>query len=213
VRETLDTPTDAPVLAFVGSLTPEKRVDRFLDLIREIRVHAPSAVGWIVGDGPLRRELEQQSEATGVRAHVRFTGATDDVGSILGAAELLVLLSETEDVPAVVLEAGVVRLPVVVSRVGQVADCVKDGASGVLVDASDGSAVVQACLDLLASPERRSAMGRFAADWVGREFGIAAIADRYEAFYRQVTAVRTRQTGTDGVSVAPTLACNDFGPD
>src|SRR5688500_10468994 len=72
IRRELGTPTKAPVLLSIGSLTPEKRIDRLIETFEMVHGHAPDVYLWIIGDGPLRRQLEQQTQSRGIASNVRF---------------------------------------------------------------------------------------------------------------------------------------------
>jgi glycosyltransferase involved in cell wall biosynthesis len=186
LRRRVDTPAEAPVLLSVGSLSHEKRVDRLLRLTRRIVEVQPQAHLWLVGDGPLRAELERQAEDLGVAGQTRFFGAQADVASYMNAADLFILSSDTEGIPAVVLEAGWLGLPVVATRVGGLPECVLDGETGLLVDPVDEAALAQAVAGLLKDPLLRAEMGDRARAWVESRFTMDAIARRYVDFYRQV---------------------------
>ncbi|GIV76561.1 MAG: hypothetical protein KatS3mg050_0955 [Litorilinea sp.] len=189
VRHATDTPGDAAVLLFVGSLSVEKRPDRFLRVVAQVARRCPHLHAWLVGAGPLREALEQQAATLGLAERVHFLGVQADVFSLMAAADLLLLTSDTEGVPAVVLEAGAMGLPVVAGRVGGVPEAVRHGETGLLVDPQDEAGFVVAVQALLAAPERRAAMGRRARDWVVKEFNMEKIALQYLEFYRQIWTV------------------------
>lgn len=185
VREEIGTPEPAPVAIYLGSLSAEKRIDRLLRVALAVAARLPALELWIVGDGPLRRELEEKAPDGG-RLRVRWLGAREEVASLLAAADLLLLTSDTEGVPGVVLEAGWLGLPAVATRVGGVAECVVDGETGVLADPDDEAALADAAGALLADPERRRRMGSAAHDLVAERFTLGPLAERYLDFYRRV---------------------------
>ncbi|MCB0164579.1 MAG: glycosyltransferase family 4 protein [Anaerolineae bacterium] len=185
LRRQLQTPADAPVLIFVGSLTKEKRPDRLLRVFQQVQAKISSARLWIVGGGSLRSVLEQQAQTMGL-ANVNFLGVQSEVASLLNAADLFVLTSDTEGIPAVVLEAGASGLPVVATCVGGLAECVTDGQTGYLLPPQDESGQVQAILSLLQQPEQRRRMGQAAKQWVQTTFSIEHITQQYLNFYNRV---------------------------
>jgi glycosyltransferase involved in cell wall biosynthesis len=189
-REDLDEASGAlprvPVLLFVASLSPEKRPERALDVLKYVRETLPCARLWVVGDGPMRSELESRAQAMGLHDAVRFFGVQNDVGSFFSAADTLLLTSDTEGVPAVVLEAGFCGIPVVASAVGGVPECVSDGVTGFLVAPGDIGAAGEACLRLLRDVELRDRLGGMARKVVREQYTITAIATRFSAFYEQL---------------------------
>ncbi|MFL5738477.1 MAG: glycosyltransferase family 4 protein [Actinomycetota bacterium] len=128
--------------AFVGRLVAHKQVDRVLEAIAR-------SPGWeldVVGDGPERARLESRAAGLGVGERVTFHGDVphERVARVLAAADALVLASDYEGLPHVVLEALAVGTPVVAPVVGGVGDVVEDGVSGLLLPSSDAGALARA---------------------------------------------------------------------
>jgi glycosyltransferase involved in cell wall biosynthesis len=169
-------------LAFVGRLIPLKRVDMLLDLVA-----AMPDVGLVVaGDGPEQSALIRAAHNLGIDDRVQFTGAIDEesVWSLLSQCELLVLNSTTENCPHVVLEAMAVGLPVVATRVGGVPEIVKDGITGILVDAGKPAELKSAVAKLLSDPELRRNLGMAGKASIGR-FSWPSAADAVASVLRQ----------------------------
>lgn len=186
-KETGVTETDTVIL-YAGSISPEKRLDRMLRVFMAALDRMPDLKLWIVGGGPLRRGLEEES--TGL-AGVTFFGPSPDVASFMNAADILMLTSDTEGVPAVVLEAGYMGLPVLASRVGGLSECITDGETGVLVDPDDEEGFVRALLGLAGEdPHRRSVMGERARKRMLEHYSIDKIAKSYVAFYQKVSGLK-----------------------
>lgn len=186
VRRETNTPPEAPVVLFVGSLSPAKRPDRLLRVVRQAVAHRPDLHLWLIGDGPLRAELEQQAAALGLAGQVRFLGVRSDVGDYMQAAALLLLTSDSEGIPRVILEAGLMGLPVVSSRVGGIAEFVVSGQTGLLAPPEAEDELAQAVVQLLDAPDARREMGQQAQALIEANYTTAHIARQYLAFYRQV---------------------------
>lgn len=124
-------PLSAPLVAYVGALTAQKNVEQ---VIRSVAL-VPDARLVVVGAGPHEPVLRTLTEQ--VSAEVIFTGAVRDPRSIYAAADVVALTSRTEGVPTVLLEAALMGLPVVASRVGGIPETVLEGRSGLLVDLDD----------------------------------------------------------------------------
>lgn len=180
----------APALLFVGNLTVQKRPDRFLRAAARVQAALPALRVWLVGDGPLRAELEAQAQRLGLNA--RFWGYQRAVGPWIAASDLLAVTSDSDGIPAVVLEAGYLARPTVATRVGGMAECVIDGETGLLVEAQDEADLAAAIGGLLADPQRRTAMGAAAARLVRQRFLIDSVAAEYRRFYEAVLAQRAR---------------------
>jgi glycosyltransferase involved in cell wall biosynthesis len=173
-------------LLFLGSLVPQKRPDRFVRLIARIAERNARCYGWIVGDGFLRDETERQARELGIEDKVRLFGYQADIGRFLTASELYVLTSDTEGLPATVLEAGFLGVPVVSTDVGGVYEGVIQGETGVLVPRDDEDALSDAICWLAHDKTARDKMGERARDRFEAEFTISKIAQEYMQFYRQI---------------------------
>lgn len=119
---------EAPLLLYVGRLATEKRVD----WLRPVLDALPETHLAIVGDGPVRLELEERFSGT----PTIFTGYLegDDLAQAYASADVFVFPSANETFGNVVLEAMASGLPVIASRAGGPVDHVADGENGFLLD-------------------------------------------------------------------------------
>lgn len=151
-------------LAIVGRLAPEKGHAPFLRAAAEWLKARPKVRLMIVGDGPLRAELELLVSALGLNEQVVFTGQRNDVAALLRAARVLVVPSLREGLGYVALEAMAAGCPVAAYAVGGIPEIIEDGVNGLLAPPGDADA-------LLANIDRvvrdRALAGRLAA--AGRE--------------------------------------------
>jgi glycosyltransferase involved in cell wall biosynthesis len=119
-------PGDGPILLYVGRLAPEKRID----LIRPVLDAVPGSRLAIVGDGPIRAELERLFEGTPTRFLGYLTG--EDLATAYASSDIFTFPSENETFGNVVTEAMASGLPVVAARRGGPVEHVKDGENGFL---------------------------------------------------------------------------------
>ena len=195
VREQLDCNPDTPVLIYVGSLTQEKRVDRLLRIVRKVAEHLPELRVWLIGDGSMRQQLEGQSHDQRIDKNVRFLGTREDIASLLTAADLFVLTSDTEGIPASILEAAFLEVPALATRVGSISECIRDGETGFLIPPQEEDLFVVHILRLLNGPAEKAMLGKQARKWVQENFSMDLIASKYLDFYQNVLS-RIRN-GTD----------------
>ena len=120
----------------------------------------PEARLCIVGDGPLRPELEAQAAGLALGDAVRFAGWSDAMPAWHAAADIVVNSSDSEGTPLVLIEAGATGRPVVATRVGGVADVVIDGETGWLVEREDEAGFAERIGRLIDDPAMRDADGR-----------------------------------------------------
>jgi len=163
----------------------QKRLDLWLEAARRIAEHEPEARFLIVGDGPLRAEIEEQAGRLGLAQRIVFAGLLDDVGPLLAAIDVYLMTSEFEGLPLALLEAMAAGRAVVVTAVGGIPEAVTDGETGVVRRFGDVEGLAGAVADLLADPERRAALGAAARRRVAESFGIERMAAELEAIYRQ----------------------------
>ena len=150
---------DDVVLLFLGSLVDQKRPDRFVRVLAQVVEQRPEVRGWVVGDGALREEAEALAAKHGIADRCTFFGYQDRVADFIAAADVFVMTSDTEGVPAVVLEAGYLGLPVVATNVGGMRECVLDGKTGMLVSEPFEDGLAGAITELVDDPSMREQMG------------------------------------------------------
>jgi glycosyltransferase involved in cell wall biosynthesis len=149
-----------PVALAVGRMCAEKRFDRFLAALALARRASPVVRGVIVGDGPLWASLHEQAHELGLLPDgVAFLGRRSDVPALLASADLLVLSSDHEGCPNVVMEAMAARRPVVTTPAGDAPALVEDGTSGYVVPFDDIDAMAHRMIALAESPELRRRLG------------------------------------------------------
>lgn len=193
MRSTLRSGNSDPIVVFVGSLTSEKRPDRLGRVFAEVADAVPDAQLWVVGDGPGRAPLEEQLTSSCLDNRARFIGRTDDVGSYLAAADVLVLTSDTEGLPGVVLEAAALGVPAVSTDVGGVRDAIAHETTGLLADVADEHGLANSLVLLLTNAAVRDRLGLAAQRQFRDSFDIAHVADRYVDLYSEVIESRTRE--------------------
>jgi L-malate glycosyltransferase len=166
----------------VANLRREKGHIALLDAAASlVRTH-PALTFSVVGDGPLRADLEARARDLNLDGRVSFLGHRDDVPALLAQADLFVLPSQSEAFPNSVLEAMASGLPVVARAVGGLPDLVEHGRTGVLVQEETSAALGAAIDELVRRPERATALGIAARASVARfsfDRMVAAFEDLY----------------------------------
>ncbi|MGH8893532.1 MAG: glycosyltransferase family 4 protein [Actinomycetes bacterium] len=167
------------VFLVMGALAIEKRFELAIEAVAPL----PDAVLVIVGDGPERSRLERKAAAM-MPGRCLFTGSVACPESVLPAADVVLLTSESEGVPGVLIEAGLSSLPVVAFDVGGVSSVVVDGATGLLVPPADVVAMTAACARVLGDAR---GMGRRARERCLHEYDTERVVDMWLALLRNVT--------------------------
>ena len=164
---------------FVGRLVEKKGLAFLLEALRSV----PG--DWsldVVGDGPLRPDLE--ARAAGLP--VRFLGQAtkDDLARAYAGCDVVVAPSvpaasgDQDGLPVALLEAMSAGCPVVASRIAGIDEAVVDGETGLLVPPGDAPALAAALIRLLGDPELRDRLGA-AASARADEYSVATLGRRY----------------------------------
>lgn len=173
-----------PVLGCVASLTPHKGHSILIESVRIVRERIPNLVLLLVGDGPLRHELEQRARDAGIQAV--FTGRMESVGCALAGMDAVALLSpEREGLSLALIEALSASKPVIASRVGGIPEVIEDGVSGFLCEPGDASGAARCIAAVLEDPTRRRAMGEAGRQTFLKRFTAEAMTAQIERLYEQ----------------------------
>ena len=106
---------DELVIGHVGRFDAAKNQSFLLDVFSEIVKREPNAKLLLVGDGPLRKQIEDKATVLGLSDRVIFTGVRSDVADLLQAMDILVFPSKNEGLPVTLVEAQTAGLPCVIS--------------------------------------------------------------------------------------------------
>jgi glycosyltransferase involved in cell wall biosynthesis len=150
IRHQLGIGEHAPLFGSAGRLVPVKGLGYFLEATRTLLDDLPEARFLIIGDGPLRSDLERQARELGVAHAVHFCGFRTDIADVMNALDVFVMPSIYEGLPMALLEASVLGKPIVASAVGGIPE-VLTSLQGWLVPPGDVPALARACLSALAS--------------------------------------------------------------
>ena len=160
---------------------------------------APETRLWIVGDGPLRGNLEDMTKRLGLEDRVVFWGMRSNVPAILRHATIGVNSSRNEGLANAIIECMAARLPVVATTVGGTPELVVDGETGLLVPPNDPRALAEALLALLRSPETARRLGAAGRRRVEEHFTVERMVTETEAVYEALLSNydRTRSESSD----------------
>jgi len=176
------------VVGIVAKLSPVKGHEHFLRAASRVRERRDDVTFLIVGDGPLRAELESLTAKLKLTDAVRFVGVREDIPEVLGLMDVFVLSSLSEGAPNVILEAMAAGVPVVASNVGGVPDVVRDGETGRLVKPGDPAGLADAVLRILDDETRAGLMGGLARKIVRAEHNIDDVVEYVQQVFEGLAA-------------------------
>ncbi len=180
-----------PLWVVAGRLEEQKGHDLLFEALSTILKQNLDFTLVVAGEGSRRSWLEQQALSLRLAPRVQFVGQVEDVGSLLAAADAVLLPSRWEGLPLVLLEAMARGRPIVASSVGGVPDVVQDGVNGTLVPPGDAAALAAALEQLHRKADRAGRMGRAAADTVREHYTWHAVVDGFESVYDEVLGLAT----------------------
>jgi glycosyltransferase involved in cell wall biosynthesis len=155
----LGVPPGAIVLGVVARLVPVKDHATLLRAFAKLAQSWPALHLVVVGDGPLRSDLERDAVGRGLGHRVHFAGLRPHLPNPNGMFDFSVLSSVSEGFPNSVIEAMAAGRPIVATAVGGTVDAVEDGRTGLLVPAGDADALAAAIASLLRDPTRARTLG------------------------------------------------------
>jgi glycosyltransferase involved in cell wall biosynthesis len=138
----------------------------------------------LVGDGPLRGELEALATVLGIADRVTFLGIRPDIPDVLAAADVFALTSVSEAASLTLLEAMATGLPVVVSDVGGNPDLVRAGIDGLLFPRGDAAGLAAAFRRLLTKPGLAAKLGANGRQRTREKYRLEQTIERYWRLYR-----------------------------
>jgi sugar transferase (PEP-CTERM/EpsH1 system associated) len=154
--------------------------------VRALQLQPALAATWrlaMVGDGPLRAQVESILKEAGVAHLVWLPGERHDVAEVMRHLNCFVLPSLAEGISNTILEAMSTGLPVVATRVGGNAELVAHGRTGVVVPADDVEAMAQALLQRFGDAAGTLCMGKSGRAEVERRFSLNAMVAAYQGLY------------------------------
>jgi colanic acid/amylovoran biosynthesis glycosyltransferase len=181
-------------LLTVGRMVEKKGISYAIGAVSKLIAKYPQIEYTIVGDGPLRQDLEKLVANLGIAQHVHFTGSKNQTGIIaeMRQADIFIAPSITakngdmEGTPTVLMEAQAMELPVVSTLHSGIPEVVVDGGSGYLVPEKDAESLAGKISSLIDEPETRIRMGKVGRSHIEREYSSALLAGRLELIYRNL---------------------------
>jgi glycosyltransferase involved in cell wall biosynthesis len=185
VRPSLHIPPHDPVVVSIGNLRKIKDQETLLKAARILQDQGCHFHLLLVGEGQRRQRLEQLCADLGV-ARLQFLGRRTDVSAILADADIKVLSSRSEGLPAAIMEAMAAGLPVVATAVGGIPELVQAGLTGLLVPPDDPSALANSLATLLANPTLRHQYGRAGQQRIQTHFSLTDKVGELERTYQHL---------------------------
>ena len=179
LRASLAIRKDESVLLGVFRLQPEKDPKTFIEVSRRVATAMPNVKVLLAGVGPMRSELQQLVTNIGLENRFQFLGQRTDVSVLMALADVVLLTSRREGMPNVLMEAQLMKTPVVATRAGGTPDTVIDLRTGLLRPIGHVEGLARACIDILNDKAQAIAMGLAGRRHVLASFPKELIAEHF----------------------------------
>jgi glycosyltransferase involved in cell wall biosynthesis len=205
LRRELGRSASEPLVGIVGRLVPIKNHSLFLQAMRKVVQKRPDTALVIVGDGELRRALEDETRALGLADRTHFLGWRRDLDVVYADLDLVALTSINEGTPVALIEGMAAARAVVATDVGGVGDVVENRETGLVVPPDDAELFAAAVLELLEDPSLRERYGRAGRERAVGRYGAGRLVGDVRALYLELLAKH-------GLSVGLTQGRREGGP-
>ena len=182
LKETFNIPLHAPIILFIGRVAKEKSIDMIIRALPMTLEQVPNAKFVIVGDGPMRLELEELAHTLGIRDSVIFTGMQPwkTIGKMYQLGDIFISASVTETQGLTFAEAMAASLPIVAREDESIAGLVRHNYNGKLFHTEEELA--QSLIDLLTHPDERQILGKNALHSI-KPLSAEVFGHNAEAYY------------------------------
>lgn len=192
-KEGLGIPLDYAVLGTIGRLEPEKGQRYFIEAAKLVLEKMPKVKFLIIGEGTLKKELQDYAAKLGIVDCITFLGLRKDIYTLLSIMDIFVLPSLYEGFGIAILEAMSACLPVVASNVGGIPEVIVDGQTGFLVKPANPKDLADKILLLLNNKDMRLAIGQRARKRVEDFFDLKMMTKDTECLYEQLSKAKIRK--------------------
>ena len=175
------------LIGSISTFIEQKGLFQLLEVMSELKKRRDDFICVIVGDGPLRPQLEERHRKLDLGDSVRFMGWIKNASiTVLPALDIFVQSSLWEAMSIVVLEAMGAGKAIIVTDVGDNKHVVDNGKNGILVEKKDVAGMVEKLEQLIIDERLRKKLGQQAQEKVNRECTVTQTARNHEKLYREI---------------------------
>lgn len=186
IRSNLAISPEVQVIGMVGRLSLQKGQKYLLKAVSKIRDRFPKIVLLIVGDGPLRNELESYARSLDIMKNTIFLGSRRDIPAILSSMDIFVFPSLWEGLPSTLIEAMAAGKPIIATDITPNKEIINSEKVGILVPAKNSDALASSIDLLLHNKDLSEDLGKAAKERAFSHFNIKATVDRYTTLFENI---------------------------
>ena len=173
-------------ILFLGRLIQNKGPDQFIEVARKTVNKLPNVSYTLIGDGPMRRTLEEKVSQLKLNSKIHFLGSVPDVSADLPGYDILVRPSFTEGMPLTLLEGMASGLVVISYNIDGVQEIIQNGVTGILAPAGDIEAIIAGITQLAEDTKLLNAIGTNARKYIENYLNWDKVADMTLESYKKV---------------------------
>ena len=170
-RENLGVKPNEILIGTVAAFAGHKDYPNLLTAFAIVRKKLDNIKLCLVGDGPLKKEIEKIADQLGISKDVIFTNFVENVGEYLKAFNIFVLASRKEGLGTSLIDALSVGLPIIATNAGGIPELIKDDKNGILVEAKNNIKLAEAIINLINNPQKQKELS-IAAKSSAQKFSI-----------------------------------------
>lgn len=186
VRKEFGINMDAAVVGTVGRLTMQKGHKCLIDAISKIKNNFPEIAFLLIGDGPLKNDLEVYAETLGMKNNIIFAGTRRNIPEVLAAMDIFVFPSLWEGLGTAVIEAMAAGKPIIASDLPPVREMIEHERNGMLALVKNSTALAQSIKLLLDKKTFAESLGRSAQEKASSCFSIETTVNKYSTLFEEV---------------------------
>lgn len=176
-------------IGIAGRLTPVKRVDLFIDCAVYLKHYYPelNIQFHIFGSGPLQEPLTEQVQINNAGDYIHFEGHTENIPQQLQTLDALLMTSDHEGLPMILLEAMCMKTPIIAHAVGGIPNLLDNGMCGTLIHEHTEKSFADAVAHLISQPAQYQQQTEHAFKRLNQHYSATQNANDYLKVYRQIT--------------------------
>ncbi|MGA9174322.1 MAG: glycosyltransferase family 4 protein [Thermoactinomyces sp.] len=178
-------PSDKKVIVCVARLEKLKGHKYLLDALAKLKQERTDWICWIVGQGYLQKELEQQCKKLQLDRDVLFLGVRNDVPALLKRADVCVLPSLQENCPYFVMESQIAGKPIIASAVGGIPEMIQDGCTGLLSQPGQSESLYLNLRKILKEDTLRAQIANNTENWGRTHWSLDTMVKRTLTVYER----------------------------
>ena len=176
-------PATIPLIGAIGRLVWQKGFEFFIKAIPEILQSSPEAKFLIVGEGPLRSQLEKLAQMLNIYDSLFFPGFRNDIQQVLSTIDVLMVPSLLEGLPMIILEGMAMAKPIVATNIDGITEQIAHEREGILVPIRKPEALAGAVSRIIDNGDLATALGRAARKKVEISFSVEHMVRETEKVY------------------------------